>query len=141
MKGFTILELLVVMVLTAAVSAMGMISFSRLKRQEDLFAITAATVQMLEKARNGSITGKNDLVWKVVINADNLRLEDGQSRVAETYQLPAGYSVSGPVAEIRFNRIDGRVETCPTGCVFTVQEVAGNLTYQWQILASGAVEY
>ena len=58
MKGFTILELLVVMGLTAAVSAMGMISFSRLKRQEDLFAITAATVQMLEKARNGSITGK-----------------------------------------------------------------------------------
>lgn len=141
MKGFTILELLIVMGLAAAVSAMGMISFSRLKRQEDLFAIIANTVQILDKARSGSVTGKNDVAWKVVVGGDNLRLEDDQGQVEETYRVPAGYSINGPVAEIKFNRIDGSVPACPTGCTFTVQEVAGNLTYQWQILASGGVEY
>ena len=141
MKGFTILELLIVIGLTAAVSAMGMISFSRLKRQEDLFAIAANTVQMLDKARSGSVTGRNEAAWKVVVEADNLRLENDGGQVEETYRIPAGYGIAGPVGEIRFNRIDGRVEACPTGCVFTVQEIGSNLTYQLQILASGAVEY
>ena len=141
MKGFTILELLMVMGLAAAVSARGMISFSRLKRQEDLFAIAANTVQMLDRARNGSVTGKDDIAWKVVVGEDNLRLENDRGQVEETYRVPAGYGIAGPVGEIRFSRIDGWVEACPTGCVLTVEETGGNLTYELQILASGAVEY
>ena len=141
MKGFTILELLIVMTLAAVVAAMGMINFSRLKRQEDLPAIVVMAVQLAERARSGSVSGKDGRAWKVMINPGSVSLADDQNRIAETYQVPNGYSLSGPVVEVEFGGIDGVVQSCVPECMFVAQETGGSLNHQWQILASGAVEY
>jgi prepilin-type N-terminal cleavage/methylation domain-containing protein len=140
-RGFTLLELLFVIGLIALVGGMGAGVYSRVKQNEDMTAVVMQAVHLLNTARSKSVTGEGDMVWKIRLETDKVRLEDETGMTREEYRLPEKYSLFGPVTELVFNRADGRVEMCETGCVFELKETEGTLSYQFKILFSGAVEY
>lgn len=139
--GFSFLEILIVTTLAVVMAISGVLIFNQVKRQEELFSVVVHTVRFLETARAKSIANENDTTWKVVMIVDRVGLQDGQGNVAETYQFPEAYMVTGPISEVVFNRIDGWVDECVNNCLFEVKEVHGNLRHEFNILSSGAIEY
>lgn len=140
-SGFSFLEILLVAGLSVFLALAGVLSFNQVKRREELFSVAARTVQLLETARAKSIANENDATWKVVIGSNQVSLQDDKSHLVETYRFPEAYMVSGPISEVVFQRIDGFVEECLNNCLFEVKEVSGNLTHEFEVLFSGAVEY
>jgi len=140
-KGFTMMELLIVMGLVASVAMIGVVSVSRIKKSEDIATVAASVVNVLEEAHAKSLTGEKDRAWKVVMNAEAVTLQTEDGMGMESYNLPEEYMLVGPLAEVVFGRVDGRVLGCEAGCMYEVRELYGSLIYQIQILYSGAIEY
>ena len=135
------IEILVGLSLVVGLAMAGILNFSRVKRREGLQAVAFKMVELLEKARNKSLTGEGDTGWKVVVGQTSLSLQDTQDQVSENYNVTSGYELSGPVGEVIFQRVSGLVEECANECVFEVGETGGNLNYQIKVLSSGGVEY
>ena len=140
-KGFVLLELLFVIGLMTIVGVMGGGVYSRVKQNEDMVSETMQIVRLLIEARSKSIAGENDKEWKVRMETDRLKLQDETGLTVEEHILPGKYSLFSPVAEVVFDKIDGRVEMCETGCAFELKETEGTLSYQFKLLFSGVVEY
>ena len=141
MTGFTLIEIIIAMSLALSLAAVGVLTFNRVKRSETLFSVVAQTVQVLGAARVKSLASEKDRAWKVVIDPSRVSLQDETGVIAEEYQLPTAYQLAGPVNEVIFSRIDGRVAVCPNSCLFQINEAGGSLSHQFNILASGAIEY
>lgn len=139
-KGFTIIEILVVMSLVVGMVAAGVMNFGRVRRQEDLQEIALNVVRLVEAGRNKAITGEGDKEWKVVVGASSVSLRDASNQIVDNYNLKSGYEIGG-VGELTFARVNGLVEECASECVLTVAEIGGNLTYEIKVLHSGGVEY
>lgn len=139
-KGFTILELLIVVVLITIVGVGGARVYGQVKQNEDMASAVMKVVQVINEARSRSVTGEDDKGWKVKIEADRVKLQDEVGVTEEEYVLPVKYSL-GPVMEVEFDRVNGVVEVCSSGCEFELREVRGNLNYQFRLLFSGIVEY
>jgi len=75
-KGFSILEILIILSLSTALVISGTLTFSKVKRSEELFSTTLHIVNLLEKARAKSIANEKDRAWKVVIIIDRASLQD-----------------------------------------------------------------
>lgn len=140
-KGFTFLEVLIVITLSVVMASSGLLVFNRLKRQEEIFSVVVQIVRLLETARAKSVACQNNANWKVVVATDKVTLKDNQGNITETYRLPPAYKVTGPIDEVVFAKIDGLVERCVNNCLFKAEEVSGKLSYEFNILFSGAVEY
>jgi len=140
-RGFVLLELIFVIGLTTIVGVIGGGVYSRVKQNEDIASEAMQIVRILLDARSKSTAGENDKEWKVKIETDRVKLEDEDNLILEEHILPAKYSLFSPIAEVVFDKIDGRVEICETGCVIELRETEGTLNYQFRILFSGAVEY
>lgn len=140
-RGFSFLEILIVMTLIVVITTSGLLTFNQVKRREELFSVVVYIVQLLETARAKSIANEKDTKWKVVMAVNQVSLQDIQGNIVDNYRLPNTYTLTGPINEVVFNRIDGLVAECFNNCLFEVKEVSGNLRYQFNILSSGAIEY
>ena len=140
-KGFTLLEIMIVIGLAGLMALLGMVSFGRVRQREGMAAAAMRVAQILTLARAKSIAGENDKAWKVVVEEERVLLQDELGTTVEQYSLPVNYGLFGPVDEIVFARADGRVEDCETGCVLEIREKEGALSHQVRVLFSGAVEY
>jgi len=140
-KGFSLLELLIVVSLTSLVGVMGMGIYGRVRQREEMTAEVSQVVHILNSGRVKSVTGEKDMTWRVRLETDRVKLQDENGLTVEEHRLAEKYSLFGPMVEIIFNRADGRVEMCETGCVFELREGGGELNYQFRVLYSGVVEY
>lgn len=140
-KGFSLLELLFVMGLVSLVGAMGLGVYGQVRQNEDMAAAVMQAVHLLNTGRAKAVAGERDMIWKVRLETDRVRLQDEAGVTVEEYRLPAKYSLFGPITELEFSRADGRVEMCETGCAFELRETEGSLSYQFKVLFSGVVEY
>lgn len=120
-KGFTIIELLVVLALTATVSAFGVISLTNQKRSRDLESALQDFSSVLRDTQRRSITQQDGLRWNVratnnVGSGDVYELFTGTSystsSVRESYQLRNGISFSQPFSgtttDIFFSPVSGK---------------------------------
>lgn len=139
-QGFTILELLIVIVLITIVGLGGAGVYGQVKQNEDMASAVMQVVQVINEARSRSVTGEDDRGWKVKIETDRVKLADEMGTTEEEYVLPVKYTLS-PAMEVEFDRVNGKVEACVAGCVFELKEVNGSLSYQFRLLFSGIVEY
>ncbi len=140
-KGFSLLELLIVISLTSLVGVIGMGIYGRVRQREEMTAEVIQVVHILNSGRVKSVAGEKDMTWKVRLEADRVKLQNEIGLTVEEYRLAEKYSLFGPMVEVIFNRADGRVEMCETGCVFELREGGGELSYQFRVLYSGVVEY
>lgn len=140
-KGFSLLELLFVMVLVSVVGAMGVGVYGQVRQNEDMAAVVMQAVHLLNTARVKAVTGERDMKWKVRLETDRVKLQDEAGVTVEEYRLPVKYNLFGPITELEFSRADGRVEMCETGCAFELRRIGGSLSYQFKVLFSGVVEY
>ncbi len=140
-KGFTLLEILIVISLMTLLGVMGMGVYGKVRQNEDIASVVIQVVHILNSARTRSVTGEKDMEYKVRVESDRVQVQDEVGEVVEEYVFPEKYTLNSPATELVFGRIDGRVVGCESGCVLEVVEVDGGLNYQIKLLFSGVVEY
>ena len=139
-QGFTLIESLVVVVIMGVLAVSGMVAYGKMRQAQEMEAVAMKVGQIMNAARVKSITGEDDSGWKVDLAAERVKLMSNEGVVKEEYWLPENYSLTGP-EEVRFSRVDGRVESCEGGCDFVVGQISGSQVYQFRVLFSGVVEY
>jgi len=140
-SGFSFLEIMVAISLMIIIALAGVNAFSQVKNQEDLAATALHIVQILNTARSNSITGKQNSAWKVDLQTNKVSLKNNQDITIEEYYFPPNHTLFSPLSEIVFDKADGRVQSCQTGCLFEVQKIDTDLSHQFKVLFSGAIEY
>ena len=140
-QGFTLIEIMVVIMLMVGITMAGVTGFSRVRLREEMLATVMQIVQLLTKAHANSVGGKDDLSWKVEFSLDKVELKDSLGGVEEEFRLPQRHMLFNPVTEIVFQRGNGRAQECEAGCVIEVREIEGGLSHQIRVLFSGTVEY
>jgi len=140
-SGFSFLEIMLTISLMIIIALAGINTFNQVKNQEDLTATALHIVQILNTARSNSIAGKQNSAWKVVLEVTKVSLKNNQDITVEEYYFPPNHTLFSPLSEIVFDKADGRVQSCQTGCLFEVQKIDTDLSHQFKVLFSGAIEY
>lgn len=110
-KGFTFFELLLVMVLGAAITALGVVSLYRL---QTIFGVRSSADEMRSQFQYGrelSIANKNRAIYSISLSQRILRLlADGKE--IERFQIPAGIGVSPTSFVWTFTPVTGVIPMC-----------------------------
>jgi prepilin-type N-terminal cleavage/methylation domain-containing protein len=144
-KGFTLIEMLVVVFIIALLMAVIVPGLSRFHNQQVLQNTTEDVVTLLNEARNNTISSKNSNTYGIHLETDRAILFTGTtfnsndpSNVPVIFDtaaiIPAtgGISLSGGGSNIIFNRITG--ETANYGTI--IIRMASNATQQKSISIS-----
>lgn len=138
--GFSLIELLITVSLVTVISVIGIASLSRSKQQEDLLSVVINIVQLIERAREQTITGTNDTSWQINLSDSQASLTDQTGTPTETYILPENINLNNNgFNSIHFLRPSGMANECLNYCELELN--SGNSSYQFRVLYSGTVEY
>lgn len=111
-KGFTLLEMLLVIALIALVAGSTITIFITTKNKTDLAIVQDTTVQYIRMAQSFSKAGKEDSEWGVNIDSDRIILFKGidfdnrDIAFDEFYNYPTRVNVIG-ITDLYFNKITG----------------------------------
>ena len=146
-SGFTILELAIVIAIMATLSAIIISTFISFRKNQALEKDTEIVVQVLEQARNQTLSSKNSSVYGVHFTAPKITLFKGSSYVAndsnnQDFVLSSTdtiltISLTGAGVDVIFNRLTG--ETSQDGTV-TVSSPGLSRTKTVTIYKTGVVE-
>jgi type II secretory pathway pseudopilin PulG len=139
--GFTLMETLLVFGLMGAMAAMGVVSYAQVRQREEIAASVLQITQLISNARSKSVAGQDDSSWKVNLQPNLIELQTSSGQTFDRYVIPAKYILSGPTTELTFDRTNGRVIGCESGCIFTLNQVGSDFSYQFGVIFSGTVEY
>lgn len=124
-KGFTIIEIVIVIAIIVVVSALIIDSFPRLNASQALSKDTAGLIAVLNQARTETLSSRNDSTYGVHISTNQLTLFMGSSYVvgdSNNVDIPfnsqvmvGSYSLQGGGSDIVFNRLTG--ETSQYGSI------------------------
>ncbi|MCX6756710.1 MAG: prepilin-type N-terminal cleavage/methylation domain-containing protein [Candidatus Nomurabacteria bacterium] len=148
-KGFTLLELLLVIAILAVLSVAGAASYRSFGTNTKLNSVTRTLAAEIKQAQSNAMIGKNNLKWGVhFVNSTNdyyliFSTPDFFSNVAtviiSTTTLPTGISFSDPISnaskDVIFNKISGN--TIAT----TTTLVTESLSKTISISAIGTIDY
>ncbi len=134
-KGFTAIELLIVLGLMTATASMTIPMFRQYQIRSDLNTATEHLVQALRSAQSLSLAGKSDTAWGVYFPDATLFAGDSYAERGEdndvTFPLADTIETSG-LTETVFTRIDGLPTI--TGTVY----VTSSLTDEYRRIDIGA---
>ena len=146
-SGFTILELAIVIAIMATLSAIIISTFISFRKNQALEKDTEIVVQVLEQARNQTLSSKNSSVYGVHFTAPKITLFKGSSYVAndsnnQDFVLSSTdtiltISLAGGGSDIVFNRLTG--ETTQNGTI-VVSSPGLSRTKTVTIYKTGVVE-
>ena len=146
-SGFTILELAIVIAIMATLSAIIISTFISFRKNQALEKDTEIVVQVLEQARNQTLSSKNSSVYGVHFTAPKITLFKGSSYVAndsnnQDFVLSSTdtiltISLTGAGVDVVFNRLTG--ETSQDGTI-TVSSPGLSRTKTVTIYKTGVVE-
>lgn len=124
-KGFTIIEIVIVIAIIVVVSALIIDSFPRLNASQALSKDTAGLIAVLNQARTETLSSRNDSTYGVHVSTNQLTLFMGSSYVvgdSNNVDIPfnsqvmvGSYSLQGGGSDIVFNRLTG--ETSQYGSI------------------------
>ncbi|MCA9364673.1 MAG: type II secretion system protein [Candidatus Moranbacteria bacterium] len=118
-RGFTLLEVLLVIAMIVAVSFVGAPLFQSFQVRNDLALSASAASSMLRRAQVLSYSGANDESWGVSFQSGSIVLFQGSSYATrdasfdDVYDLSETIVPSG-VSEIVFDRLSGRPQSTGT---------------------------
>lgn len=116
-RGFTLIELAVVIAVIALVGALALVSFVNSRRVRDLVTSGQNVLSVLRVAQTKAVAGEAASPWGVRFEASRFILFSGTSFVSSmtttVYTLPAGIEIAnialtGGGQEVVFRRLDGR---------------------------------
>ncbi len=141
-KGFTTLEILLVVALIAIVAAATVSVYFTAKRKSDLDVTTNVVVQYIRRSQIYSQSGKEDSTWGVYLSQNDITLYMGDDYLArdqnydDLYNFPASLTRSG-LTNIVFSKLDGIPSS--TGTI-TFSDNANNISVI-SINSKGLVDY
>ena len=134
MKGFTLIEMLIVISITAVLGAMAFSSFGRIINYTSIEAQAQSVRSHIERARIFTLASKNNSSFGVIFSTSTARVFQGTSFVSastsdQVYTIDSNQSIininfSGGGNTIYFNKITG--EPNATGTI-TITSASNNL--------------
>lgn len=118
-RGFTLIELVVVIGVMALVGTLALVSFVNSRRVRDLAASGQNVLSVLRVAQGKSLAGESGVPWGVRLEASRFILFSGASFAGSptttAYALPASVEITnialaGGGTEAVFRRLDGRTD-------------------------------
>lgn len=126
-QGFTLLEVLIAIFITALIGALALVSIVNSRRIRDLTAAGQSALSLLRTAQANTVAGKDGSQWGVHVEGSMAVLFRGSAYagadIITSYPMPIGIEITdidliGGGQDIIFNRIDGTVDQSGT---FTVR--------------------
>ena len=111
-RGFTLIEVLVVMGVIAIATTFSIPAYRTYQARNDLNLATEQTLQGLARAKLLSQSAKEDSVWGFFVPSG--ALYKGQSYAErdstrdEMYPMPSSVTVSGTILEVSYSKLEGR---------------------------------
>ena len=134
MKGFTLIEMLIVISITTILGAMAFVSFGRIINYTSIEAQAQSVRSHIERARIFTLASKNNSSFGVIFSTSSARVFQGTTFVAasssdQIYTIDSNESIinisfSGGGNTIYFNKITG--EPNATGTI-TITSASNNL--------------
>jgi prepilin-type N-terminal cleavage/methylation domain-containing protein len=94
-RGFTLIEMMLVIALIAMVTAIAVGGFSLFQRQSDLNAAADTVIAIMEEARSKTLSSRDQSQYGVRFNNDRILLFIGSSLPVDVATLPAATSTDG----------------------------------------------
>lgn len=129
-NGFTLIELILVVVVIAIVAVMSTPIYSRFLLQNAVANTTDQMVGSLRKAQIYAVTGKQGSAWSVNYSSNTITLYKGttfsghDSSFDETFSVNPNVSIAG-MTDINFARVTG-LPAPSTGATITVSSSGNN---------------
>ncbi len=145
-RGFTLLEVIIVIVILAIISGILLQSFQTFNRSQALSRDAENIIAQLELARSNTLAAKNGSQYGVHVTSTSTTLFAGATYVsnAATNQVfvlnnanTASYSLTGGGADILFNRLIG--DTDQNGTI-TLTSTATGRTLTVTIYKTGLIQ-
>jgi prepilin-type N-terminal cleavage/methylation domain-containing protein len=115
MRGFTLLELIIVIALIVPLAAMGIPVYTHFQIQSQLDSTTHEIVHTLRTAQQKARAGEQNRSWGVSFTASSYtEYADGDSSFDVSTSLPSSIHLSG-LSAVTFDRLTG--ETTNTGTI------------------------
>lgn len=133
MKGFTLIELILVVATITALSIISIPVYSLLQVRNDLDVATNTAVQTLRRAQLLSQSVDGDSSWGVNLGQNNITLFKGVSftlrdtNFDEVYTLSGNVTFSG-ISEVVFSKLLGNPATTGTIVLTTSNNETQNIT-------------
>lgn len=118
-KGFTLLEVLLVVALIAGLAGLSVPVYNTFYTGNELDTAGSITIQSIRRAQVLTLSGKEDANWGVKLEEGKITVFKGDSFVARDNSFDEVFDVSNIVdfsgiEEIVFNKVDGRPNSSGT---------------------------
>ncbi len=126
-RGFSLIELLLVIAIVTVLSAMTATFYSRFLNQNSVANVTDQVVGDLRKAQTYAMMGKKNGNWGVTFNASKIYLYQGanfgarNTALDETFSVASSVSISG-LGDVNFVRSTGLPNAGTTITIFTTAD-------------------
>lgn len=146
-RGFTILEIMVVIAVIGILSVIGLVTFTSSRDTRQLTATAQNILGVLRSAQAKTLAGEGGTAWGVHLSDSRFVLfqgvDFGSAVYTENYDIPAGLAIgninlAGGATDIIFNRVDGgtnqygifSVEVKNSSAVFSISVDKSGKVYQ-----------
>lgn len=141
-RGFTLLEVLVALSITALIGALALVSVTNSRRVRDLAAAGQNTLSLLRTAQTNTISGKDGSQWGVHVEGSEVILFRGSAYagadIITSYPVPDGIEIVdidfGGGQDAIFRRVDG---TANQSGAFTIR-VEGSSSQMFPVSVDSA---
>lgn len=119
-RGYTFIELLIVIAIIGVIMAITIPSFSRFRENSNLNIDTMNVITLMNRARLLSISEKGDSQYGVHLSSTSTILFAGPTfsgsptSTRETYTLSSGITMTGTASDIIFDKVTGKASTAAT---------------------------
>ena len=113
-KGFSLIEIIVVLGIISILAGISVVGYTRFRSQSNLEIATGIMVQALRFAKSNSEQVNNNSNWGVYVNSEEITVFSGTNYASRDTSkdkkvlLPSGVTVSG-LSEIIFEKVSGSV--------------------------------
>lgn len=120
MKGFTLLELLLVFAIIVSVSAAGIIGLSQITTIFRLRAAADETKALFQLGRELTIANQDQATYQLTLDPDFIQLSTAAGLEVARYQPPSGIVFTTPTQNWGFTPVSGTVTGCLLPCQITL---------------------